>query len=87
MTSTITNGPAHGDVLIAKDRSEREAFTLSVVPTPPQLRCQTHAEAVAVARAWASRQCVAIWFTADGHTFVPVAIAGESKVSAPTEIV
>ena len=86
-----TSRPVHGDVLIVKDESEEGAFTLSVVPGPPQIRCQTHADAVSVASAWASRQHVAIWFTPDGHTFAPVSIAEESRVprasSQPPETV
>lgn len=54
-----------------------KAYTLSVVPSPPQVRCPTYVDAMSAAAAWASQRHVAIWFTQDGHNFTPVSLAEE----------
>lgn len=69
-------GPAHGDILVAKDPVQEKAFTLSVVPGPPQVRCATYEDAVSTASGWAIQGHVEIWFTRDGQVFTPVSLAG-----------
>lgn len=73
-------GPAHGDVLIARDKTEKKACTLSVVPGPPQMRCPTYEDAISTASAWASQKRVAIWFTKDGRIFTAVSPATKPAV-------
>lgn len=92
MTSSMSveaAGPARGDLLIAKDKAEKKAYTLSVVPGRPQMRCPTYERAVLTASAWASRQHVAIWLTEDGRAFTPVRMTGKwaaaSEVKKPHE--
>ena len=53
--------PAPGDLVIAKDSGNDAAYTLSVIPGPPQLRCRTRQDALSVAREWAVRRRVAVW--------------------------
>ena len=67
-----TGQPSHGDLLITRDRSERQGYTLSTIPGPPQLRYRTYDRALLAASAWVSQHGVAIWLTEDGTTFQPV---------------
>jgi hypothetical protein len=71
--SSSAGAPAPGDLLITKDTSESETYTISIVPGPPQVRYGTYALAVSAASAWASQQGVAIWSTEDSKTFSAVA--------------
>lgn len=88
-TPTGTTGPTHGDVLIARDKTQQKAYTLSVVPGPPQVRCTTYEDAMVTAVAWTSQRGVGIWLTQDGQTFTPVLPAGEPaaahRVNKPRE--
>ena len=87
MTSSFNPaaGPAHGDLIIAKDTAEKKMFTLGVVPGPAQVRFQTHEQAVAAASAWASQRRVAIWFTENGKTFTVVRTKGKPTPSRETK--
>ena len=67
--------PVTGDVLVGKDLTRTRAYTLSVVPGPPQLRCSTYDEALSTANTWAALGRVSIWVTHDGQTLTPVALA------------
>jgi hypothetical protein len=61
--------PQDGDLVIARDSDGQNGYTLSTVPSTPQLRYATYEHAVAAATEWALRERVAIWFTEDGKTF------------------
>lgn len=82
-TSTPTGipGPADGDVLIARDKDHKHAYTLSVMPGPPQMPCPTYEKAVSTAVVWASRRRVAIWSTQDGQIFTAVSPTGKSAAA------
>jgi hypothetical protein len=64
--------PVPGDVLIARDTTDQNRCTLSVVPGPPQVCCATFDEAVSTALAWASNDRVHVWWTDDGRTFTRI---------------
>lgn len=84
-----------GDLLIARDRSERPGYTISTIPGPPQILHRTYDQALAIARAWAALHAVTIWFTDDGKSFKPVGLADGSptppsetsvKAAQPTDV-
>jgi hypothetical protein len=64
--------PQPGDLLIARDTDERNTYTLSVVPGPPQLRYTTYEVAIVAATAWGRRERLSVWVTEDGGTFTAV---------------
>ena len=74
--STIqrTGEPPCGDLLITRDRSERQEYTLSTIPGPAQLRYRTYDQALASASAWAAQHGVGLWFTDDGTSFKPITV-------------
>jgi hypothetical protein len=60
-------GPVDGDVLIAAAGSA-ESHTLAVLPSSPQLLCETAADAVRQARRFATRYALDAWLAdEDGH--------------------
>jgi hypothetical protein len=69
-----TGGPSDGDLLIARDRSERQGYTLNTIPGPAQIRYRTYDQALAAASDWILQRGGATWLTEDhGKTFKPVA--------------
>ena len=67
---TAPSGPRHKDIVIHRTPA---AYTVSVSPGPPQLRCRAFEEALERAGAFASKQSVDVWWTADGEIFVRLA--------------
>ena len=66
--------PRNGDVLIAADASHSSACTVSVVPGPQQLRCESYDEALAAARTFVWCRGVSLWFTNDGIIFTALRV-------------
>ena len=66
--------PHDGDVLIAADASHSSACTVSVVPGPQQLRCESYDEALAAARTFAWSRGVSLWFTNNGTIFTALSV-------------
>jgi len=66
------NGPASGDIVIARDESgDSASYVISIAPGPPQVRCLTFEQAARSATAWAAKRGVATWL-ASGISFARI---------------
>jgi hypothetical protein len=68
--ATERSDPERGDLLISK-RSPT-SYALGRVMEPAQLRHTNYASAIAMGRNAAMRECVDLWYTDNGTTFVRV---------------